>query len=81
MEIEGLEKLNDEIVFHAGTKLKNNKIVSNGGRVLNVVGVDQCLNDAISKAYSLSKLINFEDKYFRKDIGQKAFKYYKVKEQ
>ena len=81
MEIKGLNYLNDEIVFHAGTKLKNNKIVSSGGRVLNVVGIDECLEEAISKAYYLCKQIDFKEKYFRTDIGQKAFKYYKVKEQ
>ncbi len=77
--IEGLDKvdkLNDVIVFHAGTKLdENGKIVTNGGRVLNVVGVDSDFRKAQQKAYDTIRLINFEKMHFRKDIGNKAYKY------
>jgi phosphoribosylamine---glycine ligase len=73
-EITGLDKITgDCIVFHAGTKIGNGKIVSNGGRVLNVVGkscVD--LKSAINTSYQNCELINFENKYYRKDIGQKG---------
>jgi len=81
MKIEGLNQINENIVFHAGTKLKDNKIVTAGGRVLNVVGIDQYLDKAISKAYLLADQINFENKFYRKDIGSKAFKYYNKREQ
>ncbi len=60
-------------MFHAGTKAENAKILSTGGRVLNVVGksgVD--LKSAINTSYQNCELINFENKYYRKDIGQKG---------
>ena len=77
MKIEGLDNIKDKIIFHAGTKLKNNEFFTNGGRVLNVVGMDRNLKKSISKAYQLVHLIDFEDKYYRSDIGMKAFKYLK----
>ena len=81
MEINGLERVEDEIVFHAGTKVKDNKIFTSGGRVLNVVGIDESLDEAIKKAYEIGDLIIFDQKYFRTDIGKKAFKYFKKEEQ
>jgi len=73
-EITGLNKItNDCIVFHAGTKINDDgKVVSNGGRVLNVVGKGNSLTQAIEIAYKNSESIDFENKYFRKDIGQKG---------
>ena len=80
MKIKGLENTKNEIVFHAGTKLKNNEFFTNGGRVLSVVGMDQDLKNSISKAYQLADIIDFEGKYYRTDIGIKAFKYFEEKE-
>ena len=74
-EITGLENISDDcIVFHAGTKLSDDgKVLSSGGRVLNVVGKSSAgLKEAIETAYKNAALINFENKYFRKDIGQKG---------
>ncbi|MCX7878658.1 MAG: phosphoribosylamine--glycine ligase, partial [Ignavibacteria bacterium] len=73
-EITGLENISEDcVVFHAGTKMKDGKIVSSGGRVLNVTGVsDKSLHEAINIAYRNCKLINFENKYYRKDIGEKG---------
>lgn len=73
-EITGLEKVTDScIIFHAGTKELNGKIYSNGGRVLNVTGYsDKNLKEAINIAYQNSEIINFENKYYRKDIGKKG---------
>ena len=51
------------------------KIITNGGRVLNVVGKGDNLKDAILKAYKLADKINFEGKFFRKDIGKKGLSY------
>ncbi len=77
--INGLDKvggLEDVIVFHAGTKMDNNgNIITNGGRVLNVVGIDKEFKIAQEKAYSAIELINFENMHYRKDIGNKAYKY------
>lgn len=72
-EIKGIDHVDDDaIVFHAGTADKNGTIVSNGGRVLGVVGNGNTLKDAINHAYKNVELISFENKYFRKDIGRKG---------
>ena len=75
MKITGLDKLNKEIIFHAGTNYKNNILLSSGGRVLNVVGLKKNLKSAINHAYSLANKIKFDNKYYRTDIGSKAIKY------
>jgi phosphoribosylamine--glycine ligase len=75
--ISGLDAITENcIVFHAGTKKKpDGQIVSSGGRVLNVVGhSDDSLKGAIDAAYENVDLINFENKYFRTDIGQKGLR-------
>ncbi len=77
-EIKGLEeagKLPDVVLFHAGTTLKEGKIVTNGGRVLNVCAYGSSLKEAKEKAYEAVSRIHFEGMQFRKDIGDKAFKY------
>ncbi len=68
-EISGLENVKDSIIFHAGTALKNNKIVTNGGRVLSIVSSDKDMNKALKKSYTNIENINFDGKVFRKDIG------------
>lgn len=68
-EISGLENLKDELVFHAGTKLSDGNVVTNGGRVLNVVALGKNQDEARAKAYENLACINFEGKTFRKDIG------------
>ena len=60
------------LIFHAGTKYESGKYYANGGRVLNVVGKDKNLIRAKNKAYSIINKIDFEDKYFRKDISDKG---------
>lgn len=73
-KITGLNSIGkDCLVFHAGTKNENGDVVSSGGRVLNVVGYSKSsLKEAISIAYENAAKINFENKYFRKDIAQKG---------
>ncbi len=73
--LEDVEKLEDVFVFHAGTALRDGKIVTNGGRVLNVVGFDKDFRKAQKKAYDAVKLIHFEGMQYRKDIGNKAYKW------
>ncbi len=76
-EIKGLDKaskLSDTIVFHAGTKKKDGKIVTSGGRVLGVTALGASIKGAIDNAYKAVKLIDFEGAHYRKDIGQKALK-------
>ncbi|PID68357.1 MAG: phosphoribosylamine--glycine ligase [Flavobacteriia bacterium] len=74
-EITGLNQLPDDItVFHAGTALANDKIVTNGGRVLNVVARGETLQKALDKVYHNIQLINFDKQFYRKDIGQRENK-------
>ena len=65
-----------ENVFIAGAKLKNGKLLTNGGRVLGVTAVAPDLKSAIEKAYEKVKTISFENAFYRKDIGQRALKAY-----
>ena len=62
------------MIFHAGTKFENDRYYSNGGRVLNVMGYGETLEDAVDAAYKNINLIDFEDMFFRKDIGSKGLK-------
>lgn len=69
-EITGLDQVNEDIIiFHAGTKEVDNKILTNGGRVLNVCALGNSLEEVREKVYKAQEKINFEGKYFRKDIG------------
>ncbi|MDE7311432.1 MAG: phosphoribosylamine--glycine ligase [Eubacterium sp.] len=71
--IEGLErfeKTEDYYCFHAGTALKDGKIVTNGGRVLGVTAKGADLKDARRKAYEAADWVQFENKYMRHDIGK-----------
>lgn len=58
--------------FIAGAKTQDDKLLTNGGRVLGVTAIAATLKDAISKSYSLVDKIHFDNKYFRRDIGAKA---------
>lgn len=70
LEIKNLDKLDDDIiVFHAGTKIVDNKLVTNGGRVLNICAKGNNLLEARTKVYKAAEIIDFEGKYYRKDIG------------
>jgi phosphoribosylamine--glycine ligase len=62
----------DVFVFHAGTALQDGNIVNAGGRILGITSLGETLQDAIDKAYTAVKMIQWDDCYFRKDIGQKA---------
>lgn len=71
--IHGLEKFEDKegyYVFHAGTKLAGGDIVTNGGRVLGVVAKGDDLKAARANTYEATKLIEYENKYIRNDIGK-----------
>ncbi len=70
-EITGnISETKNTFVFHSGTKNQNNKLVTSGGRVLGVTGFGATLNIAIKNSYDKVNEINFEGKYFRKDIGK-----------
>ncbi len=70
--IDGADMEPDIVVFNAGTKIENNKLVTNGGRVLGVSATGENLEDALTKAYKAIKKISFEGMQYRRDIGKKA---------
>ncbi len=73
LEINGLQDVAREIIiFHAGTKKENDRLITSGGRVLNVVARDDTLAGAIDKSYSACAMIKFKDMYYRKDIAKKG---------
>lgn len=74
-EITGIKDAEDfgAVVFHAGTAIKDGKIVTNGGRVLGVTAVCENLDKAIAKSYEAVAKINFENVHYRKDIGIKKY--------
>lgn len=73
LPISGLDAVDrDTIVFHAGTAKKAGRIVTNGGRVLNLVSAADSIRDAIDRVYREAAKISFENMHYRKDIGHKG---------
>ncbi len=68
-EITGLDSVTESIVFHAGTKEEEEKILTNGGRVLAVTSFGKDIHEAVTKSNAAIAKINFEGKYYRTDIG------------
>jgi phosphoribosylamine--glycine ligase len=73
MGIGDAEQYEDIVVFHAGTKIENGNLVTNGGRVLGVSATGATLKEALAKAYKAIEKISFEGMQYRKDIGKKVF--------
>jgi len=74
-EIHGLDQVSGEekaVIFHAGTALRNGKVITSGGRVLGATAWDPSLQKAVQKAYSLAERISFEDMHYRRDIAHRA---------
>lgn len=67
--ITGLDAVEDSLVFHSGTALKNNEVVTAGGRVLAVSSYGNTREEALAKSFKEAEKISFTDKYFRTDIG------------
>ena len=72
--MHGLEEVENSILFHAGTKSIDNKIVTNGGRVIAVTSFGRDMESALSKSFESAERIVFDDKYYRKDIGADLLK-------
>ncbi|PUA34911.1 phosphoribosylamine--glycine ligase [Paenibacillus elgii] len=72
LPIEGLEDVQESIVFHAGTAVKDGAIVTNGGRVLGVTALGRDIAEARAKAYADADRIRFQGKHNRTDIAKKA---------
>lgn len=73
IEIKGLDEngqVEGATVYHAGTALKDGKLVTNGGRVLGVTALGKTLDEALDKAYAAVKKIDFENAHYRTDIGR-----------
>ena len=68
-EISGLENVEGSIVFHAGTKSENEKILSNGGRVMAITSLDVDFRKALKKSYQNIEKLGFDRMQYRKDIG------------
>ncbi|MCC9168483.1 phosphoribosylamine--glycine ligase [Pontibacter harenae] len=69
-EITGIENVpQDVLVFHAGTKLVDDKLVNNGGRVITVTALGDTMDEALAKANSAAEAIKWQDRYYRHDIG------------
>ncbi|MBD0723645.1 phosphoribosylamine--glycine ligase [Flavobacterium sp. L1I52] len=67
--ISGLENVQNSIVFHAGTKLDNGNVVTNGGRVMAITSYGDSFQEALAQSYKNVAEISWENVYFRKDIG------------
>jgi len=70
-KLDNIENVN---IFHAGTIKENNKLLSNGGRVLNITAIANSYEESRAKAYQAAELVEWEDKYHRNDIGAALFK-------
>ena len=70
--IETVEALDDVALFHAGTRLEKGDLLTAGGRVFGVTAVGNEISEAIRRAYDAVQRIEFQDVYFRKDIGYRA---------
>jgi phosphoribosylamine---glycine ligase len=73
--IKDAEKLSDVVVFHGGTRLEADRLVTSGGRVLGVAAVGADLSAAIDRAYAAVDRIKWEGAYYRRDIGAKGLRY------
>jgi phosphoribosylamine--glycine ligase len=74
-EISGIQMAEEDpstVVFHAGTVLENEKILTSGGRVLGVTSMDLNLDSAIMKVYEAVNKVHFRDMYYRRDIAAKG---------
>ena len=76
LPIDGIAKAKSlgALIFHAGTTMRDGKLLTSGGRVLGVVSLDQNLRTAVDKAYKAVSVINFENMHFRKDIAARALR-------
>ena len=68
-EIRNLNNISDSVIFHAGTRLAEGKVVTNGGRVISISSYGNTFRDALNTCYKNADIIEFENKHYRRDIG------------
>lgn len=68
-EITGIENVSDSILFHAGTKMDNEKCLTNGGRVIAVTSYGETKEEALGRSFGSIAKVHFDEMYFRRDIG------------
>jgi len=73
--ISGIDTISEATVFHAGTKLEGDAVVTNGGRVMVLTGMSNTLERAIQKSQKAAHDIAYDGKYYRKDIGLDVLRY------
>lgn len=69
LEIEGLDRVKNSVVFHAGTKDANGSVLTNGGRVLAITSYGETISEALEQSYANAQVVSYKGKYFRSDIG------------
>ncbi|MDX2173307.1 MAG: phosphoribosylamine--glycine ligase [Bacteroidota bacterium] len=74
-EVDGLELKFDSHVFHSGTKLEGDKVLTNGGRVFAITSFGNTIEEAVNKSFASAEKINYTNKYYRKDIGKDLINY------
>ena len=73
-KISGIKEIKNSIIFHAGTTEEEENILSNGGRVIACTGVGKNISESLQVSYELARKIDWEGKYYRKDIGKDLMK-------
>ena len=69
------EDFDESLIFHSGTKSRGSNLYTNGGRVMCVTSLSESLNQALEKSLKVCSKINFDGKYYRKDIGRDLINY------
>ena len=67
--MSGFDHVKDSMLLHAGTTVKDGNVVTNGGRVLAITSLGKDIKDALATSYANAEHIQYEGKYYRKDIG------------
>jgi phosphoribosylamine--glycine ligase len=73
-EILGLDLNSESIIFHSGTKKIDDQVLTNGGRVFAITSFGKSIEEAVSKSFLTAETIQYNDKYFRNDIGNDLLK-------
>lgn len=76
--VNGLEPASDSLVFHSGTKSEGEEVLTNGGRVFAITSFGKTIEEAVTKSFARAKKIQYEKKYFRRDIGKDLMERYKA---